>query len=506
MAKAKRFDMHRLTWAAFCGVLCALLPCAALALSSGSPICKATASAMDTGHGSSIGVTPTWSITAPSQYTPGVALTINLQHSTNVGYRGILLWVTNAADTAIGTFSSIPSGTRTLTCDAGQSITHNAATSKSTPAALIWTPPATATGVLTVRAIIEQDCGVSNCMNRWTLLSTPIAQTPAPVVLSGIGAQATTKGRARDVALMVNGGNTPLALSAVSSSDPAVIPLSSLSFTPTSGGAGARTLHIAAPPLSGTSTVTVRLADALNNISEQSFNVQVNPVPSIATIATQNIETESMIAIPVVLNDGTPPHTVLATSSEPTIATAAVNGSGATRQLEIVTSDQPGSAQIRLDLTDDAGATAERTFTLNNIEPALFDASVSIVADRVLAFAGEPVVYTIVVQNAGPSAVTGLRVLDLLPAWLISQGWTCAPGAGAACASSGAGNIDQLINLEAGSQVTYSLGTLAGVSPGGGGLVNQASVQEPPFTDDTVQSNNLMSVLVEQGFLRDGFE
>ncbi|MBK8182494.1 MAG: DUF11 domain-containing protein [Candidatus Competibacteraceae bacterium] len=79
---------------------------------------------------------------------------------------------------------------------------------------------------------------------------------------------------------------------------------------------------------------------------------------------------------------------------------------------------------------------------------------------------GQPLTYTITVNNAGPSDATNARVQDTVPVQLAGFAWTCAPAsAGASCATaSGTGNIDALVTVPSGGGVTF---TLTGTAPAG---------------------------------------
>jgi len=104
---------------------------------------------------------------------------------------------------------------------------------------------------------------------------------------------------------------------------------------------------------------------------------------------------------------------------------------------------------------------------------------------------GAALTYTMVVTNAGPSNATNARVQDALPAALSAFTWTCAPsGAGASCATaSGAGDIDALVTLPAGTQATF---TVTGTVPAGttGALTNTGTVSPPVGVTDPVPGNN----------------
>ena len=61
---------------------------------------------------------------------------------------------------------------------------------------------------------------------------------------------------------------------------------------------------------------------------------------------------------------------------------------------------------------------------------------------------GGSVTYTITASNAGPSNATGATVADTFPASLTCT-WTCVGAGGGTCTASGAGNINDTVNLPA---------------------------------------------------------
>ncbi|WP_407353715.1 GEVED domain-containing protein [Luteimonas sp. R10] len=104
---------------------------------------------------------------------------------------------------------------------------------------------------------------------------------------------------------------------------------------------------------------------------------------------------------------------------------------------------------------------------------------------------GLDVIYTIVVSNNGPSAVTGAQVSDPLPTGITSASWTCgaATGGGACGAPSGTGAIDTTADLPAGASVTYTM-SLAIPASRTGSLVNTATVAPPDGMTDANLDNN----------------
>ncbi len=102
---------------------------------------------------------------------------------------------------------------------------------------------------------------------------------------------------------------------------------------------------------------------------------------------------------------------------------------------------------------------------------------------------GGLLLYTLVVTNQGPSAVTGARVVDPVPAALTGVTWTCTASPGSRCPAAGTGAIDVTVDLLAGGTATFTI--LATVDPAATGtLVNQATVTPPPGTVDPDGSNN----------------
>ena len=102
---------------------------------------------------------------------------------------------------------------------------------------------------------------------------------------------------------------------------------------------------------------------------------------------------------------------------------------------------------------------------------------------------GQPITYTIVVTNAGPSPVVGATVADPPPPILSSVSWTCTASAGSSCPASGPGAINHAVSLAVSGTLTYTMSATL-VPNATGTLVNTATVTAPGATPDPNSLNN----------------
>ncbi|HYH68769.1 MAG TPA: Calx-beta domain-containing protein [Urbifossiella sp.] len=118
------------------------------------------------------------------------------------------------------------------------------------------------------------------------------------------------------------------------------------------------------------------------------------------------------------------------------------------------------------------------------------DLSVTLDDGFTVVTAGDPLVYTIVVRNTGPSTAVAAPLMDTLPANFVSVTWTSSATGGATGNSlAGAENINETLTLPPGSVVTYTLtGTVSEAS--GRTLVHAAAVAPNAETTDTDPAND----------------
>jgi uncharacterized repeat protein (TIGR01451 family) len=100
--------------------------------------------------------------------------------------------------------------------------------------------------------------------------------------------------------------------------------------------------------------------------------------------------------------------------------------------------------------------------------------------------------YIIVVSNLGPSAVTGARVSDALPAGVTSASWTATDSTGGGAVTgpdSGSGALATTVDLSVNASVTFSF--TVQIDPSATGLLtNTATVTPPTGVTDTNPTNN----------------
>ncbi len=121
------------------------------------------------------------------------------------------------------------------------------------------------------------------------------------------------------------------------------------------------------------------------------------------------------------------------------------------------------------------------------------DLAVSKVDGQASAVPGTPVTYTVVVSNLGPLNAVGAQVTDTLPAILGNVVWTCqdqiGPPASICINPAGAGNISELVDIDVGAAVIFTI--TGDIDPGAtGSLSNTASVVPPMGTVDPISGND----------------
>ena len=129
---------------------------------------------------------------------------------------------------------------------------------------------------------------------------------------------------------------------------------------------------------------------------------------------------------------------------------------------------------------------------LSGVTP-LVDLGVTVTDGQSAVTWGQALTYTIVVSNAGPTAVpVGATIVETLPATLTGATWTCAASAGTTCpnaSGSGAINETTTATIPMGDTLTYTV--LATATGSGTGTINNAvTVTAPGGVLDSSTANN----------------
>jgi len=117
------------------------------------------------------------------------------------------------------------------------------------------------------------------------------------------------------------------------------------------------------------------------------------------------------------------------------------------------------------------------------------DLSISKTDGSTTAVPGSTTIYTITVNNNGPSNVTGATVTDNFAAIITSANWTAVYAGGATGPASGSGNINATVNIPSGGSITFTVTcNISAIATGS--LSNTATVTAPASTTDPNPGNN----------------
>ena len=140
---------------------------------------------------------------------------------------------------------------------------------------------------------------------------------------------------------------------------------------------------------------------------------------------------------------------------------------------------------------------APKTVTVSN--PIVFpDLQITKTVNDNTAARGQTITYTLVARNNGPTDVIGATVNDAMPAQLSAFNWTCSAPAGNSCPAAGSGSIvNALVNVDAGTQVTFTVTATVSAGATSGVFTNTATITAPAGIVETNVANNTSSVNVD---------
>jgi uncharacterized repeat protein (TIGR01451 family) len=118
------------------------------------------------------------------------------------------------------------------------------------------------------------------------------------------------------------------------------------------------------------------------------------------------------------------------------------------------------------------------------------DLKITVTDGRTTAVAGSKNTYTIVVNNLGPSNVSGAVINDTFPSTFTGVTYTATQTGGASgFSAAGSGNIHHTVAMPSGSKITYkATGTISASATGS--IANTATVRAPSGVTDPNPANN----------------
>ncbi len=127
-----------------------------------------------------------------------------------------------------------------------------------------------------------------------------------------------------------------------------------------------------------------------------------------------------------------------------------------------------------------------------------FDLAVTMTDTSTTYTPGSNTTYTITVSNNGPSAVTGVAVGDSFASGILFDNWTAVASTGASVTTaSGSGDITQIVNLQAGATVTFTVVAYITAFATGNqysGVAVGTTASTPAGVTDSNTANNSASV------------
>lgn len=174
--------------------------------------------------------------------------------------------------------------------------------------------------------------------------------------------------------------------------------------------------------------------------------------------------------------------------------------------LSLALSGERGSAQLRARVRDDGGtadggvdASEWRNFAITVGEG--LDVAVRIASAQPSTEPCRHGDYTVVVENIGTVAASGVQVDIPLPASLPTANWTCTPTGAAACPPAGSGAIDHAIDLPRDSGAVYRIAGRFSPRPDPGETFTAyASIAGDVFPDNDIATAPATACLFSDGY------
>ncbi|WP_114970170.1 multicopper oxidase domain-containing protein [Rhodoferax ferrireducens] len=352
--------------------------------------------------------------------------------------------------------------------------------------------PSSVTGALVSDTMPVALTGVT-----WTCSAAPGSLCPAPTGSGTIANAPITLPNGGSVTFLVRATVSPAATGTLSNTATVTAPAGVTDLVPANNSAtDTTTLQAASADLSITNSDGVTNAGIAGASTVRYTIVVHNAGPSVATGATVSDANSGLTNVTwnCVATAGSACTLPIGTNSINTAVNLAVGGSATFVVNGTVSPFVIGTLVNTATVTAPALVTDPNT--TNNIaidtDAVTSQANLAITKTdgQTQVVSGLPLVYTIVVSNAGPSAATNATVTDTFPAAFTGASWTCVATPGSTCPANGSGSMAATpVTLAPGGSATFAVsGTVAAAATGN--LVNTATVAVPAGAIDPASGNN----------------
>nr|WP_225444688.1 DUF11 domain-containing protein [Pseudomarimonas arenosa] len=168
---------------------------------------------------------------------------------------------------------------------------------------------------------------------------------------------------------------------------------------------------------------------------------------------------------------------------------------------------QPGNPSQNCSVVGGSGSLAGSPVTNIQVDCVndSLDLTVSITDGMVAVQPGDLITYMIEIRNLGPTNAQNVVVQSALSLALSDVEWECLPGTGAACPASGVGEIDTLVDLDAGASVAFVL-TAQTNADFLGAVESSITANAPGLTELNPDDNTATDISATDLVFRDDFE
>lgn len=241
--------------------------------------------------------------------------------------------------------------------------------------------------------------------------------------------------------------------------------------------------HVYATP--GTFTVTMAITDTIgcsDSITRVNYIQAIGPDVDFSQTATT----------------GVPPFTVgftdLTVDGTPVTSRSWDFGDGGTSILQnpTYTYANPGTYDVSLTVQDLDGCSRTTTKSELILAGPVADVAIDMTDGVMTAVAGQPVTYTIIASNSGPTDDPNVTIGDAFPPGLACSWTSVAAGGASNNTATGAGDIADVVSLPVGAMITYTANCT--ISPATTGSLSNTATITSSGIDSNLTDNSATDV------------